>query len=86
MSASERESQPRTAHGPRRSAEPSRPPVLTASALSAAPAPPSMRDLLASCAAARAVSTPPPAPAAPVRPSLARAEVSRPRAVGRDAA
>ncbi|WP_190122134.1 hypothetical protein [Streptomyces inusitatus] len=87
MSASERESQPRTAHGPRRSAEPSRPPVLTASALPATPPMPSMRDLLASCAAARAVSTPPATPAAPpVRPGLARAEVSRHRAAGRDAA
>ena len=47
MSASERESQPR-----QQSAEPAQPVTLKPSALS-------MRDLLASCAAASAVSTPP---------------------------
>lgn len=52
MAASEREFQPR-----RQSAEPT--PTQTLPVVSALPAVPSMRDLLASCVAASAVSTPP---------------------------
>ncbi|MGW6455880.1 hypothetical protein ACWF94_08105 [Streptomyces sp. NPDC055078] len=74
MSASEREFQPRRQPADEPMTPPPPPPRSPGPALPAHPGRPSMRELLASCAAASAVSTPP------------RATTRQPDADSRDAA
>ncbi|MEU3711627.1 hypothetical protein [Streptomyces catenulae] len=61
-------------------------PAAAPPAREACDAPPTMRQLLASCAAATAVSTPPDAPAAPAAAPPAEPDVPAPSTTERDAA